>query len=214
MAYAQGFYDVAALPDGSLVAYGWFLGHDRVVYFDRNGRVTREVSDQVREQLRQTVLEGHLAADGTGRAWLLTGYAEPSILGFAPDGKFTDRIPAGKAREQQFTGSASIAADNAGRLLVTGRDAVQVWTTGGQFLQSLPVEGVPRDIAVVDATTAWVSTGAQKILKIRLPAPTRTRPASARRARFRRVRRPGRPRPMGISPPGGRAAAATGVASS
>lgn len=169
VAYAQGFYDVAALPDGSLVAYGSFLGHDRIVYFDRTWRVTREVSDQVREQLRQTALEGHLTVDGSGRAWLLTGYADPSILEFSPEGKFTDRIPAGKPRERQFTGSASLGADNAGRLLVTGRDAVQVWTTGGQFLQSLPVEGAPRDIAVVDATTAWVSTGAQKIVKIRLP---------------------------------------------
>lgn len=170
VAYARGFHDVAALSDGSFVAHGWFSGRDRFVYLDGKGNVAREVSDRLKAELSEEMPEGHLAIDTTGRIWLLAGYTNPVILGVSSDGVVTNRIPSGKTRDQQFTGSASIAVDGAGRLLVTGRDAVQVWTTTGQFLLSIPVEGTPRDVAVVDAGTIWVSTSAQKLLKIRLAA--------------------------------------------
>lgn len=167
--YAEGFHDVTVLPDGSFVAYGWFMPHDRVVYFDRDGHVTREAKGVVNEQLHEVSLDGQVAADGTGRAWVLAGLTEPTILALSPAGAFTDRIPSGKPRAQQFSGSAEIAVDNAGRLLVTGREGLQLWSAGGQFLEVLPVDGLPRDIAVVDATTAWVSTSNQKLVRVSLP---------------------------------------------
>ena len=66
VAYARGFHDVCTRPDGSVAAYGWFSGHDRIVYFDNAGRVTREVSDTLRDQLHEVLLDGQVAMDGTG----------------------------------------------------------------------------------------------------------------------------------------------------
>ena len=167
--YAQGFHDVAVLPDGSLVAYGWFDGHDRVVHLDGGGRVTREVSDVLGEQLHEVLLEGQVAADDAGRTWVLTGLSEPAIVQLSRSGALAGRIPSGKPRAQQFTGSAEIAADGAGRLLVTGREGVQLWRTDGTYLETLPVDGMPRDLAVVDPATVWVSTSNQKLVKLSLP---------------------------------------------
>jgi hypothetical protein len=167
--YAQGFHDVAVLPDGSLVAYGWFGGHDRIVQLDSGGRVTREISDVLREQLHEVLLDGQVAADRAGRTWVLTGLSEPAILQFSKAGAFVDRIPSGKPRAQQFTGSAEIAVDGAGHLLVTGREGVQLWSTDGSYLETLPVDGMPRDLAVVDPATVWVSTSNQKLVKLSVP---------------------------------------------
>jgi hypothetical protein len=100
---------------------------------------------------------------------VLAGLETPTILEFSPDGAVLRSIPSGQARAQQFSGSAEIAADAAGRLLVTGRDGVQVWSTDGKHLATLPTDGQPRDLAVVDSTTAWVSTAHQKVVKLALP---------------------------------------------
>ena len=168
--YRPGVYDVEALPTGGFVAGGVFDGQDRLVHFDVKGRVVREASSGIAAETAGLAAEGHLAVDATGRAWWLTGPVTPVILGFSPEGRPAGRIASGRPREQQFTASADVAADGAGRLIVTGREGVQLWSPDGGFLQSLPVEGAPRGVAVVGPDTIWVSTTAQKLIKLRLPA--------------------------------------------
>ena len=80
-------------------------------------------------------------------------------------------------------------ADNAGRLLVTGREGIQVWTTEGQFLANLPVDGMPRDLALADAATVWVSTNSQKLVKLTIAGGNSE--AGASEGRFRRGGRGG-----------------------
>jgi hypothetical protein len=169
VAYARGFHDVAVLPDGGFVAYGWFAGQDRLVSFDANGRVTRQVSGVLGSQMNEVLLDGQVAVDGQGRTWVLTGLETPTILQFSRAGTLAGRIPSGTARPQQFSGSAEIAVDPAGRLLVTGREGVQVWSTEGRHLETLPVDGQPRDLAIAGASAAWVSTSTQKLVKLALP---------------------------------------------
>jgi streptogramin lyase len=173
LSYERGFHDVTVLPDGRAVAYGWFEGHDRIVFFDEAGRVAREVTDQLQERLKETLLDGQIAADRTGRAWVLAGLETPTILEFSPAGTLVRTLPSGKARAQQFSGSAEIATDGAGRLLVTGRDGVQLWSTEGEHLVTLPTDGQPRDLAVVDPSAVWVSTAHQRLVKLALPPPKR-----------------------------------------
>jgi hypothetical protein len=170
VAYRPGVYDVDALPDGGFVAGGVFDGQELIVHFDGAGRVVRKVPTRPSGEAEGPPSEGHLAVDAAGRAWWLTGPVSPVILGVAPDGSPAGRIASGRPREQQFTASADIATDGNGRLIVTGRDGVQLWSEDGRFLHSVAVEGAPRGLAVVDPATIWVSTSAQRLTKLRLPA--------------------------------------------
>ena len=177
-------------------------GTTGIVYFDRTGRGHAEVSDQVSQQMQQAVPEGHLAVDGTGRAWLLDGIRRlRRSWGSLRTGSSPTGSRPGNPGSSSSPASADIAADGAGRLLVTGRDARPVVEPRtASSCRACPWTARRGTSRWSTPTTAWVSTSAQKLVKLRLPG---NDPPPSRRPGLRSAEvQPRRPaRPDALRPP-------------
>lgn len=140
----QNLFDqIGIAPDGSVVA----VNDDGLVRFDRQGNVTLDAVDVLRQLPDYPFIVEDIDADGAGNIYV-TG--QDTIYRFDPEGNFVDRIGSRGEGEDQFGRSPdALAIDGQGRLFVKSDD-IMVFDENGRYLDTIDSVGVAFSLVFND----------------------------------------------------------------
>ena len=130
----SGFDDVAAVPDGGLVAV-LSRNSDDIVRIDSSGKVVKTIKAAISSITDRSELNTRVAIDGSGNIYAL-GSFNNAIFKFSPDGKYVNKFGGAGDKPGQFRAPQAIAVDGKGRVLVSDIRGVQIFDSDGRYLQS------------------------------------------------------------------------------
>ena len=162
----NGFDDVTALPDGSLLAAWVRASGDHIVRFDPSGRVAMTLEKAISGQSRSSELDMRLAADGTGNIYAL-GTFNDAVFKFSPDGRYQTRFGSTGDQPGQFRAPDAIAVDNQGRVYVSDFKGVQIFDPNGRYVGVFPVKGSASGMVFNDKNELFVVARTQ-VLKFNI----------------------------------------------
>ncbi len=160
-AEGQGFEDVVAAADGSLVA-SWRSGRDDIVRFDAQENVILTIPEAISSQSGDKELDIRVAVDGLGNIYALGGFHN-AVFKFTPDGKFVTRFGSAGSAPGQFRGPSAIAVDGQGRVYVGDFRGIQVFDADGRYLDVIEVDGPAFGLAFNDQNELFVASRHQVI---------------------------------------------------
>lgn len=164
--YEQYSYVYVAL-DGSLYAIG---SNYNIVRIGADGKIRSTIN--VREKTGEDLNFDGLALNGNGYIYAVDR-REKSVFKFGPDGKYINRFGGEGKAAGQLSSPSGIAVDGQGRVYVCdlGR-GVQVFDSGGRYLDSFGGNEVVFEIAINDQNEIFVSQrNRHKIVKYVLSNP-------------------------------------------
>ena len=154
------FYSAAApLPDGGTLVVR-SDGPTTLIWLSREGQVTR----QVMPDLSPAERIDRIAVDGQGTIYalgtrLMRGTPQPGVLIFDREGTFQSFFGGQGDEPGQFRLTLGLAVDNQSRVAVSGLGGVQLFDSGGRFLEQIDVNPTPYGLAFDSENLLWVSTG-------------------------------------------------------
>jgi streptogramin lyase len=165
--FNRNYADVFVALDGSLyaIAANYFL-----VHIGTDNKIKRVID--AREKTGEHLNFDSLAVSGTGHIYALDR-SEESVFIFGPDGRYINRFGGDGDQPGQLRSPDDIAIDGQGRVYVcdVGR-AVQVFDTGGRYLDSFANNEVIFGLAINDQNEIFASQrNRYKIVKYVLVKP-------------------------------------------
>jgi LSD1 subclass zinc finger protein len=134
-----GFDDIAVTPDGGLIA-GWYKNRDDIVRFDTAGRTTLTIRSAISGQTDSSELQTRVAVDGLENIYALGTFSN-AVFKFTREGKYISRFGGDGDQRGQFRAPSAIAVDGQGRVYVSDFKGIQVFDTGGRYLETIKVRG-------------------------------------------------------------------------
>lgn len=184
------FYDSSGGPQGSLAFDEYIdsiaLGADRSLYavidgetllrFNPDGSLSLEIPDAVSSITNDSELNTTVAVDGLGTIYAL-GSFNSAVFKYSPEGTFIDRFggdtttPAGGVDPGHFQAVDAIAVDGYGRIFVSDIWGIQMFSSDGQYLDFLKIEGVAFGMAFDLQNNLYIASNAGQVFKYEIEKP-------------------------------------------
>lgn len=162
----NGFDDVAATPDGGLIAASYRSGSDNVVRFNSNGNATLTIPKAISTVADRSELDTSVAVDGLGNIYALGSFTS-AVFKFSPEGKFLNRFGGSGDQSGQFRAAHAIAVDGKGRVFVSDIKGIQVFDSDGRYLTVFKPGGSAFGMVFNDKNELVVAAR-NKVLKLAL----------------------------------------------
>ncbi len=172
-AYDGYLDDIALGADGSLYAVA---DGETLLRFDPDGSLTLEIPDAISSISNDSELDTKIAVDGLGNIYAL-GRFHSAVFRFDPTGKFLDRFggetttPAGGIDPGRFQAVDDIAVDGYGRVFVSDIWGIQMFSSDGQYLDFLDIEGVAFGLAFDLNNDLFIASNAPRVFKYEIQKP-------------------------------------------
>jgi tripartite motif-containing protein 71 len=151
---------VALGSDGTLYA---FTAESSIVHFDKNYKITQEISNVFVSITNRGETIPYFAVDGSGNMYVL-GEDNLLVLKYSSAGKYISQF-GGSANSSQGTGGqfqvpSGIAVDSYGRIYVTDlATGLLIFDSSGAYLNTINVSGY--GLAIDSQNNVYVTTGDQ-----------------------------------------------------
>lgn len=170
----DGYIDSLALgADGSLYAV---TDGETLLRFSPHGELTLEIPDAISSISNDSELDTKVAVDGLGNVYAL-GTFNSAVFRFDTAGKFLDRFggetatPAGGVDPGRFQAVDAIAVDGYRRVFVSDIWGIQMFSSDGQYLDFLKIEGVAFGMAFDLQNNLYIASNTGKVFKYEIEKP-------------------------------------------
>jgi len=184
------FYDPSGGPAGTLAYDDYIdaitLGADGSLYavmdgetllrFAPDGSLTLEIPDSVSSVTSDPELNASVAVDGLGNLYVL-GSFNSAVFIYSPEGTFVDRFggntntPAQGVDPGRFQAVDAIAVDGYGRIFVSDIWGIQMFTSDGQYIDYLDIDGVAFGMAFDLQNNLYIASNSPKVFKYEIEKP-------------------------------------------
>ncbi len=133
------YENVAIGPDGTL--YALTFQNDHLVRFKKDGSIDLEIPNAVSSVTGEPSGFAYLAVDGLGNMYLVDDMAD-IVLKYSPTGTYIDQF-GGKSEDitkfeaGKFVSPMGIATDGYGRIFINDSYDLQVFDSGGKYLNDI-----------------------------------------------------------------------------
>jgi hypothetical protein len=159
--------DVTIGADGSvLITYGG----ENLTLVDASGKRLLDLPKPISSITDKSELDTRVALDGLGKIYAL-GTFNNAVFMYSPEGKFIDQIGGAGDQPGQFRAPKALVLDGKGHLYVSDAQGVQIFDTGGRYLDTIKVEGAAFGLAVDDQNVLYVITNKPKLYKFQIDLP-------------------------------------------
>lgn len=170
----DGYIDSIALSaDGSLYAAA---DGETLLRFNPDGSLSLEIPDAISSISNDSELDTKVAVDGLGNIYAL-GRFNSAVFIFDTAGNFIDRFggdtttPAGGVDPGRFQAVDAIAVDGYGRIFVSDIWGIQMFSSDGQHLDFLDIEGVAFGMAFDLQNNLYIASNVGKVFKYEIEKP-------------------------------------------
>ena len=173
LAYDSYLEDITLGADGSLYAV---TDGESLLRFNSDGDLSLEIPAAISSISNDSELDTKIAVDGLGNIYAL-GTFNSAVFRFDPSGKFLDRFggdtttPAGGVDPGRFQAVDAIAVDGYGRVFVSDIWGIQMFSSDGQYLDFLEIEGVAFGMAFDLQNNLYIASNAGKVFKYEIEKP-------------------------------------------
>jgi sugar lactone lactonase YvrE len=159
IARGEGFSELIALGDGSLLGVPW--AGDELVRLGPDGSELGRLSNPL-AAADSGDSPVAIAADGLGTLYIM-GSRGGEVFVFSPEGAFRDKFPAPGA-----TFFPQLAVDGQGRVFVsTFMGGIQVYAPDGRPLGAIATPGYAFDLTFDGESSLYAATNAPAVIKVR-----------------------------------------------
>ncbi len=167
------YEDVIMGPDGKLYA---IANEESIVRFAPDLSVDLEIPATFSKITGNQELDSRLAVDGVGNMYIV-GSFNYLVLKYSPDGTFVDQF-GGQAKDAsvftpgKFVSPEAIGVDGYGRIYVADFGSIQVFDSGGSYINSINVDkGAVFGMVFDDQNDLYLITNQNLVLKYKVQSP-------------------------------------------
>jgi ribosomal protein L7/L12 len=138
------FEDVAAAPDGSLLAV-YFDSKENIIRFNDSGQVDLLLESPIGNVTDHSELDTRVAVDGIGNIYLLGSFNNLAFI-YNRDGKYQNRFGGDGEGPGTFRAVNTLAIDNHSRIYISDFQGIQVFDSSGRYLDTFESSHGVRDM--------------------------------------------------------------------
>ena len=173
LAYDDYIDSIALGADGSLYAV---IDGETLLRFSPDGSPSLEIPNAVSSITNDSELDTSVAVDGLGNIYAL-GSFNSAVFIYSPEGTFVDRFggdtttPAGGVDTGRFQAVDAIAVDGYGRIFVSDIWGIQMFSSDGQYLDYLDIDGVAFGMAFDLQNNLYIASNSGQVFKYEIDKP-------------------------------------------
>jgi sugar lactone lactonase YvrE len=173
LAYDDYIDSIALGADGSLYAV---IDGETLLRFAPDRSLSLEIPDAVSSITNDSELDTSVAVDGLGNIYAL-GSFNSAVFIYSPAGTFVDRFggdtttPARGVDPGHFQAVDAIAVDGYGRIFVSDIWGIQMFSSDGQYLDYLDIDGVAFGMTFDLQNNLYIASNSGQVFRYEIEKP-------------------------------------------
>lgn len=151
-------------PEGKIAV---IANGDDLALLTADGEMEWIVKDAIESVTGESELTAYLGGDGLGNFYLAGAFTY-SVFKYSADGKYLNRFGSRGDEPGEFRAINAVRVDSQGRVYVSDTKGVLVFSATGQYLHTLPVQGVAFGMDISPDDRLYLITNQPKVVVYQL----------------------------------------------
>ncbi|HAD07599.1 MAG TPA: hypothetical protein DCE76_10630 [Anaerolineaceae bacterium] len=140
---------------------------DDLALLTPDGEIEWMINDAIESVAGESELTAYLSGDGLGNFYLAGGFTY-GIFKYSSEGKYLNRFGSRGEGTGQFSAIHAVRVDSQGRIYVSDIKGILVFSPDGQYLRTLPVQGVAFGMDITPDDRLYLITNQPKVMVYQL----------------------------------------------